>query len=69
MAVDKTFWTFVGVDMLFLGSGAMMMVFALVIQASATKELSVKTVSRDLLLQECPLRGKHLSMLAGPLHF
>ena len=58
MAIDRIFATFLGVELLFVVGGIIILVFALVTQANAKREFTVDTVARDLLLQDCPIRGK-----------
>ena len=61
MALDKIFVTFLGVELLFLISGALVIIFALVTQAQEAKPFTVTNVARDLLLGECPIKGRFVS--------
>jgi hypothetical protein len=57
MPADKTFATFVAVEAGFVATGTMMLIFALNTQASIARPFTIDNVARDLLLQECPVRG------------
>ena len=56
---DKIFLTYVITDVLFLASGALLIIFALKSKAEAARTPTVKHVARDLLLMQCPLNGQH----------
>lgn len=57
MARDNILLTYVGLDILFVSTGALLIIFALNNQAETAKEFTKDTVVRDLLLGMCPLNG------------
>lgn len=57
MALDRIFVTFLGTELVFLVSGALLLIFALTTQAQESKPFTVESVARDLLLGECPIKG------------
>lgn len=67
MARDNILLTYVGLDILFVSTGALLIVFALNNQAESAKEFTKDTVVRDLLLGMCPLNGNN-PLLPVPHH-
>jgi len=59
MPADKTWATFLAVEAGFVATGTMMLIFALNTQASVARPFTIDNVARDILLQECPVRGKY----------
>ncbi|CAG8951343.1 hypothetical protein HYFRA_00008093 [Hymenoscyphus fraxineus] len=57
MGRDNILLTYVGIDMLFVATGALLIIFALETQAESAKEFTKDTVVRDLLLGMCPLNA------------
>jgi hypothetical protein len=60
MPMDKIFVTFLGVEVSFIVTGTIMLIFALNTQAAESQPFTVENVARDLLLQECPIRGSYM---------
>jgi hypothetical protein len=50
--------SYVIVDILFVASGGLLIVFALMTEAETSQAPTVETVARNLLLMQCPLSGK-----------
>ena len=63
---DKILLTYVLMDVLFLASGALLIVFALKTEAEVAKAPTIEHVARDLLLMECPLNGQYFLSLHDP---
>lgn len=57
MPANRVFTTFLGVELIFIVTGVIMLVFALNTQAEESQPFTVQNVARDLLLQKCPIRG------------
>jgi hypothetical protein len=53
-------------DVLFLASGALLIIFALKTEAEVAKAPTIEHVARDLLLMECPLNGQYFLSLHDP---
>lgn len=51
---DKVLLTFLLVELLFLTSGALLMVFAFTTQGNISANPKLSTVARDLVLREIP---------------
>ncbi len=55
---DKILLTYILADLLFLVSGALLIIFALTTKASNTSTPTVNSVANELLLDTCPLNGQ-----------
>ena len=64
MARDNILLTYVVVDVLFVLTGALLIIFAITTQSEITKSFTKANVVDDLLLGMCPLNGKNLANLA-----
>jgi len=54
---DKILLTFILTDLLFLGTGGLLIGFSLITEAEKTNTPTVSTIARNLLLAMCPLTG------------
>lgn len=57
MANGKLLLQYVLADFLFLGSGVLILVFALTTKVEVKETATLQNVARDLLLDTCPLNG------------
>jgi len=57
MARDNIFLTYVLADIVFVVSGGLLIIFALMTEVEMTKAPTVATVARNLLFQQCPLQA------------
>jgi hypothetical protein len=55
---DRILLCYIGLDLLFLLSGVLLLVFSLTTQSQMTKTPTVQDVAHNLLLMETPLSGK-----------
>jgi hypothetical protein len=58
MARDNILLTYITVDLLFVISGGLLIIFALMTEGEAKSVPTLDTVARDLLLFRCPLNGQ-----------
>lgn len=63
MARDNILLSYVAVDFLFLVTGAILLVFALMTEGEEKTVPTLDTVARDLLLFRCPLNGQSLHIV------
>ena len=61
---DKILLTYIITDLLFVASGGLLIIFALVTKSEITSTPTLDNVARDLLFNICPLNGM-LSLLVG----
>ncbi|CAD6445591.1 ffff26a6-a3b4-4a1b-a4a4-17e94fafff14 [Sclerotinia trifoliorum] len=54
---DKILWTYIILDLLFVGSGALLLGFALNTKAGTSQALSIASVGTNLLLEATPLNA------------
>lgn len=54
---DNILIGYVVMDVLFVTTGALLIIFALMTQAEMSKDLTAENVVHDLLLAMCPLNG------------
>ncbi|KAH8601267.1 hypothetical protein B0O99DRAFT_252827 [Bisporella sp. PMI_857] len=57
MARDYILLSFIGMDILFVVAGGILIIFALMIESKSSDEMTVDTVSRNLLLLICPAKA------------
>jgi hypothetical protein len=57
---DNILLTYVFVDILFVITGGLLIIFALTTESEISQTPTVATVARDLLLAQCPLTGRCL---------
>lgn len=55
--VNKILVTFILADLLFLASGGLLIIFSLVTENQVGLTPTVDNIARNLILEECPLRG------------
>lgn len=58
MARDNVLLAFVIMDILFVVSGGLLLVFALMMENDEKSTPTITTVATNLLLLQCPLQGK-----------
>jgi hypothetical protein len=63
MANDRILLTYVAADLLFVISGALLIIFALNTKVEATETPTLENIARDLLLNTCPLNGRKRCVL------
>lgn len=66
MANDKILLTYIGADLLFVASGALLLVFALTQQVQDQETATLDNVAVNLLFSTCPLSGKHSPSSSRP---
>jgi hypothetical protein len=54
---DNILLSFVAVEVLFVITGALLLIFALNMESEITQAPTIKTVAKNLLLMMCPLSG------------
>jgi hypothetical protein len=65
MARDNILLTYVVVDVLFVVTGALLIIFAINTQIEIAKPFTKDNVVKDLLLGMCPLNGKEYGCRCG----
>ena len=60
MARDNIFLTYVAVDILFVVSGGLLILFSFTTQAAVVKVPTVENIARNLVFSQCPLQGSSL---------
>lgn len=58
---DKILWTYIVLDLIFAGTGALLLGFALNTKASTSQAPTIASVATELLLMGTPLNGKLIS--------
>lgn len=57
---DKVLWTYIILDLLFVGSGALLLGFALTTKAGTSQAPTIASVATNLLLMGTPLNGEFM---------
>ena len=65
MARDNILLAYVAVDVLFVVTGALLIIFAINTQVEIAKPFTKDNVVKDLLLEMCPLNGKGYDDVGG----
>jgi fructose-specific phosphotransferase system IIC component len=66
MARDNLLLSYIIIDLLFVVSGGLLIIFALMTEQEAKATPTLNTVARDLLLFRCPLNGQYSEGLKEP---